>query len=290
MNTLRLCVLLALFPVMLAAQQRPVAPVAVAAPVLATEADLSYKIRTGLSFTLDIDTSVDSGYGKWDATASIEVRCAKTDKQGTATISMTVQRYREFNKSGGDTVSFDTLKDTSKGEDEELTKVRAIVNKVIGSAYLEKDGRMHRVIWSEEGQTLWKEGGGSHFELLRDSIERAILRLPGKPVAVGTTWEEERHPIGDQFPFALKLTHKLVSFDPKSGRAVIELAAAPEAGKSAMMVSKMTTKAYSEQVVFDCNEGKLLSSEMKGAFKAVFGEGDFRTEADYDWKVKISTR
>ena len=272
---------MALFPLLLSAQDK--------APP-STDADLSYKVRTGNSFTLDIDTSVDSGYGVCSATISIEVRCVKRDKEGTATISMTVQRYREMSKSGGDTVSFDTLKETSRGEEEELIKVRAIVGKVIASAYIEPDGRMHRIIWSEDGQTLWKEGGGSHFELLRDALERSLLRLPGKAVPVGTTWSEERNPIGEQMPLALKLTHKLASYDAKTGRAVIELASAPEAGKSPMMLAKMTTKAFSENVVFDCNEGKLVSSELKGAFKAVFGEGDLRSEIDYDWSVKIRVR
>lgn len=274
---------LALFTVLVLAQTKPPAPAA-------AEPDLSYRLRTGITFTLDIDATVDSGYTKWDTTTSIEVRCSKTDKEGTATISMTVQRYREVSRSGSDTVSFDTLKDGSKGEDDELKHVRGIVGKVIASGYFERDGRMHRVIWSEDGQTLWKEGGGQHFEFLRDAVQRSLLRLPGKIVPVGTTWEEERNPIGEQMPIALKLQHKLTAFDAKTGRATIELAEAPAAGASPMMVSSLKNKSYSEQIVFDCTEGRIVSSELKGAFKAVCGEGDFRSEADYDWSVKIKVR
>lgn len=254
------------------------------------EADLAYKIRTGNSFSLDIDASVDSGYGRWDATMSIEVRCAKIDKEGSATISMTVQRYREASKSGGDIISFDTMKEGGRGEDEELAKVRGIVGKVIASSYIEKDGRIHRLIWSEDGQTMWKEGGGSHFELLRDALQRSLTRLPGKVTAVGTTWNEERNPIGDQMPLTLKLTHKLAAFDASNGRATIELASAPEAGVSPMSIQSITTKSFSEKVIFDCAEGRLLSSDLSGAFKAVFGEGDLKSEAHYDYFVKIRVR
>ncbi len=261
-----------------------------AQPKAAIEADLSYKVRTGNSFTLDIDASVDSGYGRWDATMSIEVRCAKIDKEGTATISMTVQRYRESSKSGGDIINFDTMKDGSKGEDEELAKVRGIVGKVIASSYIEKDGRVHRLIWSEDGQTMWKAGGGSHFELLRDAVQRSLTRLPGKVTAVGTTWNEERNPIGDQMPLSLKMTHKLAAFDASNGRATIEFASAPEAGVSPMSLDSMTTKSFSEKVIFDCAEGRLLSSDLSGAFKAVFGQGDLQSEAHYDYFVKIRVR
>jgi hypothetical protein len=254
------------------------------------EADLSYKVRTGNSFSLDIDASVDSGYGRWEATMSIEVRCAKIDKQGTATISMTVQRYREASKSGGDVISFDTMKIGVRGEDEELTKVRGIVGKVIASAYIERDGRMHRVIWSEDGQTMWKEGGGSYFELLRDAVQRALTQLPGKVTAVGTTWNEERNPIGDRMPLTLKYTHKLSAFDPSTGRATITLASEPEAGVSHMSLASMTTKGYAESVVFDCAEGRLISSDLNGKFKAVFGAGDLKSETDYDYSVKVRVR
>jgi len=254
------------------------------------EADLSYKVRTGNSFSLDIDAFVDSGYGRWDATISMEVRCAKIDKQGTATISMTVQRYREASKSGGDVVSFDTMKDGGRGEDEELKMVRGIVGKVIASSYIERDGRMHRVIWSEDGQTMWKSGGGSHFELLRDAVQRALTQLPGKVTAVGTTWTEERNPIGSQFPLSLKYTHKLSAFDPSTGRATITLDSEPAAGVSQMSLASMTTNAHAESVVFDCVEGRLISSDLSGKFKAVFGQGDFKSEVDYDYAVKVRVR
>lgn len=253
--------------------------------------DLSYRTRVGMALTYDGDITVKSGYGHFQLIYTLEVRTLKASKDGGQQIAITVKRWKEMQKYGKETtLNFDSLKPADKTEDSEWAALRKIINKTLCVANVAATGEMSRLIFSEEGDELWKKEGSETFSRARDLLKLVLPIMPGKVVAVGETWTEERKPAGEQLQFAFKMTHKVSQYDAEKGLATFELAAKPEKGASDMVITKAEMKETTGVGVFDCQAGRLVNWTIKGSCRSRTGEGPIAEETEYDFDCRVTVR
>lgn len=252
--------------------------------------DLTHRSRSGESVFYDVIIDVKSGFGSYQNIYTIETRGLRPNKDGSMQVSITLHRLRETNIVGKEKTVFDSSQTAGRDEDEEYGAIRKILGKNLCSANVAPTGEVSRLIFSEDADVLWKKEGSQTLGRARDYLGQILVRLPGKIAKVGDTWEEERNPVGEQIPFSLKMKHKLAAFDPKTGLATVSLAEKPTAGKSDMNITKSEIGEFTENVVVDCVNFRMVSLDFSGKMKARSGEGDIAVETTYDLKMSVKTR
>lgn len=291
MRTLLIVAILALAAFPVSGQEKPGDAKKPAEPAKqAVPLDLSYKTRTGEQLTYDGEITVKSGYGDYQLLYTLETRTLKPTKDGGQQIAMTIHRWKELTRFQKEKTVFDSGQPAPLHEDGEYAALRKMIGKTLCVANIAPTGEMSRLLFSEEGDELWKKEGSDSLGRARDLLKTVLPLLPGKVSKVGDSWSEERRPAGEQLQFAFKLNHKLTKFDAESGSATFELAGKPERGASDLNVTKSEMHDTTAIGVFDCVRGHLRSYDLVGGCFAKTGEGEIASQTTFDFTCRVKVR
>lgn len=127
--------------------------------------------------TYDGEITVKSGYGSYQVLYTLETRTLKASKDGGQQIAITIQKWREVQVTGKEKTIYDSTTPATKGEDPEFGALRKMIGQTLCVANIAADGKMSRLLFSEEGDALWKKVASDMLARARDLLSRSSFRF-----------------------------------------------------------------------------------------------------------------
>lgn len=267
--------------------------IAVLVPVAAAQdppPDFRYRFDIRNPVRFDANIVVDNEYELWTSEFAYEVEGEQRFPDGSTRVKVKLLYWKFSDLTADGKTTFDSHDKEIRGEEGDLTLLREVANKVFMTCDIAGDGSISRVILAEGPYTAIKREGSWAIEAARDGILGSLPLGSGKPAKTGETWEEERNPCGFKLPFTFRYRFKVNSVNPKTGMITFGLDGDPAFGRTLKPVLKQEMTLTMASGTFDGKEGKLVSYELKGGFKATFGKEDQPQDYTYTYSARISVR